>query len=64
MERNRSRKQKEAPEKLPYTGRLVLRIFLSVMLILVAIFIKQNSPDAVKCGREVLSEWTVAVPLP
>ena len=66
MERNRkkagsypAKKEKVAS---PYGGRLVFRIFLSVLLILAAIFVKQNAPDAADAGRKALSVWSVSIP--
>lgn len=66
MERKRQKLTRQPPkkEKPPetFSGRLVFRIFLSVLLILAAIFIKQNLPEAAAAGREVLSVWTVSLP--
>ncbi len=66
MERNRTRSGRRTPQKEKptgtFSGRLILRIFLSVLLILAAIFIKQNSPQMADAGRDALTAWTVSLP--
>ncbi|MBQ7036848.1 MAG: hypothetical protein IJN74_05090 [Clostridia bacterium] len=57
--RHSAKKESTSP---PSGGKLVLRIFFSVLLILAAIFIKQNSPSLADMGREALSAWTVSLP--
>lgn len=67
MERNRKRakgrrRMRAKPVPKVSGGKFFLRVFCSVLLILAAIFIKQNAPQMAVRGRETLSVWTVSLP--
>lgn len=66
MERNRnraaSRQKRDKKETGSFGTKLALRVFGSILLILAAIFIKQNVPYVTALGREALSTWTVTLP--
>ena len=56
--KNRNRKKKPMPKSHPYRNRFLFRSFLSLMLVLAALYIRQNAPSVAEKGREMLHTST------
>ena len=58
MDKKRKRTGRRTPPKKgsTYGGRLAVRVFFSVLLILAAVFMKHNAPSLAEKSRTVLFE--------
>ncbi len=54
----RKKRKKQAPKPHPYRKRLAWRAFFSLVLILAALYIRENEPDAALWAREQLQTST------
>ncbi len=54
----RNRKKKPTPKSHPYRNRFLFRSFLSLVLVLSALYIRQNEPALAAQAREMLHTST------
>lgn len=60
-QRNRSRKPKPKPKTFHYGKNFMYRLSGSILLIVLAVYIKENVPQALQIAKEALN-WSLPLP--